>query len=196
MTGRLGILSDTHGSLYAWEAAQKLWGEVEGVLHAGDVLYANQNRSLPPGFAPEALAAALNACPVPLLVARGNCDSVADEAKLRWPLGAVVSVWWRGRLILVEHGEDFSAFRDRALGCGATLAISGHTHVGSLVREEGTIFLNPGSSSLPLGRDPASVALADDGGISIVTLAGVVLHRERWNGDSCEVGTSSGTMVP
>ncbi|HOU33109.1 MAG TPA: phosphodiesterase [Synergistaceae bacterium] len=180
MTTRLGIVSDTHGSLTAWENAQKLWGPVEGVLHAGDVFYARADRPLPPGFAPDELAAALNACPVPLLLARGNCDSPADEGKLRWPLGAVVSAWWRGRLILVEHGEDFSAFRERALGCGAALAISGHTHVASLVREGGTIFLNPGSASLPLGRDPASVALVDEEELTIVTLSGVVLHREPW----------------
>ena len=74
--------------------------------------------------------------------------------------------------------------------------LSRYYAINEMKDDTGTIFLNPGSSSLPLGRDPASVALADDGGISIVTLAGVVLHRERWNEDSCEVGTSSGTMVP
>jgi len=77
--------------------------------------------------------------------------------------------------------DAFLAFRDLALRCGARLAVSGHTHVGSVVREEGTIFLNPGSASLPKGRDPASCAIADGEGISILTLEGTLLHREPWN---------------
>lgn len=46
MSGRLGVLSDTHGSVLAWEGAQRIWGTVEGVLHAGDVFYTDPNLSL------------------------------------------------------------------------------------------------------------------------------------------------------
>ena len=62
----------------------------------------------------------------------------------------------------------------------AALAISGHTHIATLVREEETIFLNPGSCSLPLGRDPASVAMVFAHEIRILTLSGDLLHLESW----------------
>jgi hypothetical protein len=80
----------------------------------------------------------------------------------------------------MAHGNAFERFRSLALQSGADLAVYGHTHVASVVREEGTLFVNPGSASLPRGRDPASAALVDDDGIVIFTLDGVELHRERW----------------
>ena len=36
--GRLGVMSDTHGSLQAWRQALAVFGRVDAVLHAGDVL--------------------------------------------------------------------------------------------------------------------------------------------------------------
>jgi putative phosphoesterase len=182
MEERLGIISDTHGNLRAWQAALAVWGEVDMILHAGDVLYHGPKNPLPEGYGPRELAEAMNASPVPLLFAQGNCDAEEDARVLRWPLDTRTAVlWWRGMLVLMRHGENFSAFRDLALRCGARLAVSGHTHVGSVVREEGTIFLNPGSASLPKGRDPASCAIADGEGISILTLEGTLLHHEPWN---------------
>jgi predicted phosphodiesterase len=62
----------------------------------------------------------------------------------------------------------------------ADLVITGHTHVGSLVREGRTWFLNPGGASLPRGRDPASVALIEESIIQIITLDGELLHYEIW----------------
>jgi hypothetical protein len=52
--------------------------------------------------------------------------------------------------------------------------------VASVVREGDTVFLNPGSLSLPKGKDPASFAVVSTGGLGIVTLDGEVLHREAW----------------
>lgn len=177
----IGIISDTHGSLNAWSKAWDVWQNPDLVIHVGDVLYHGPRNPLPEDYSPAELADAMNRCHVPLLIARGNCDADVDGMVLRWPLESrQVTLWWEDRLILVEHGEDFSAFRERALRCGATLAISGHTHVASVVREGKTLFLNPGSASLPKGKDPASVARLDEEGITILTLDGDVLHREKW----------------
>lgn len=179
--GVIGVISDTHGSLPAWTRAWKCWGDPDLVIHGGDVLYHGPRNPLPEGYSPAELAEAMNQSPVPVLISKGNCDADVDGMVLQWPVGSSqVILWWEGRLILVEHGEDFSSFRDRALRCKASLAISGHTHVASIVREGKTIFLNPGSASLPKGKDPASVALLDREGITILTLDGAVLHREKW----------------
>lgn len=177
----IGIISDTHGSLESWEKAWTLWGNPGLVIHAGDVLYHGPRNPLPAGYAPDRLAGAINNSPVPVLIARGNCDSAVDGMVLRWPIQSrQVVLWWENRLILVEHGEDFSAFRRRALDCGADLAISGHTHVASVVREGKTIFVNPGSASLAKGRDPESAALLGQGGLVLLTLDGEELYRESW----------------
>ncbi len=179
--GKLGIISDTHGDFRGWEEARKIWGDVEAILHAGDVLYHGPRNPLPEEYGPKVLAKALNECPVPLFFARGNCDAPVDQKMLRWPLlSPLVPLWWRGKFLLLSHGEDFSEVRELALRCGADLLITGHTHVASVQREEKTIFLNPGSASLPKGRDPASAVLLDEGEIVIFTLQGDILHREPW----------------
>ncbi len=38
MTGRMGVIADTHGDVEAWETAVRLWGPVDLIVHAGDVL--------------------------------------------------------------------------------------------------------------------------------------------------------------
>lgn len=181
-SGVIGIISDTHGSFLSWTKAWKVWPQpLDLVIHAGDVLYHGPRNPLPEAYSPAELSEVINRCPVPVLISRGNCDSDVDGMVLQWSVESrQVTLWWENRLILVEHGEDFSSFRERALRCGAALAITGHTHVASVVREGATLFLNPGSASLPKGKDPASVACFDREGLTLLTLDGHVLHREKW----------------
>ncbi len=181
MTGRMGVIADTHGDVEAWETAVRLWGPVDLIVHAGDVLDGWKNRPRTARGGRRVLAKALNESGTPILIARGNCDGEEDEALLRWPMAdPFLFLWWEGRLVLAGHGTDFSEIRGKGLAYGAHLVITGHTHVGSLVRERNTIFLNPGSASLPMGRDPASVALLDGEGIRLLTLGNALLHFEPW----------------
>ena len=108
MKGRIGVIADTHGDLDAWESAVRLWGPVDLVVHAGDVL--NAWRSRPPkNGGKSALAAKINACAAPVLIARGNCDDEGDDPLLEWPVvEPFLFLWWEGRLVLVNHGSDFS----------------------------------------------------------------------------------------
>ncbi len=90
MEGRLGIISDTHGNLRAWQAALAVWGEVDMILHAGDVLYHGPKNPLPEGYGPRELSEAMNASPVPLLFAQGNCDAEEDAE-------CSAGLWTQGR---------------------------------------------------------------------------------------------------
>ncbi len=181
---RIGILSDTHGSLPAWRRALAVFGsDVRTVLHAGDVLYHGPRNAIPGGYTPADLAEAVNDFAFDggaVLIARGNCDAPVDMAVLKPQCEQIVSVLWRGRKIIMMHGDNFTLLRELALYNKADLAVYGHTHVASLTREGGTVFLNPGSTTIPKGRDPASAAFADDDGIRIMTLDGGELHFERW----------------
>ncbi|MDL2298612.1 phosphodiesterase [Synergistaceae bacterium OttesenSCG-928-D05] len=177
---KIGIMSDTHGSLPAWRKALDRFGDVEAILHAGDVLYHGPRNTIPGGYTPADLADAMRAYQGTLMIARGNCDADVDQMVLNRPLSPYVTLWWQEKKILVMHGDNFALFRQLALDFKADLAISGHTHIASLIRENGTIFLNPGSTTLPKGKDPASVAVVCERGPSIFTLDGELLHRESW----------------
>ncbi|MDO4560719.1 MAG: phosphodiesterase [bacterium] len=181
---KIGVLSDTHGSFPAWKKALSLFGpEVKTVLHAGDVLYHGPRNSIPGGYTPADLLEAINGFQREggrVLIAEGNCDAAVDRMVLEPRVEKYVSLVWRGKKVLMMHGDNFPLLREMALCNKADLAISGHTHVGSLVRESGVIFLNPGSTTIPKGRDPESAALLDDEGIRIMTLDGGELHFEKW----------------
>ncbi len=83
--------------------------------------------------------------------------------------------------MLALHGTDYGKPEDLASAFNADLVLTGHTHVSSITREGKTIFLNPGSASLPKGKNPASFALLDVDGIRILTLMGDIICFEPWN---------------
>ncbi|WP_279009284.1 phosphodiesterase [Synergistes jonesii] len=181
---KIGVLSDTHGSCLAWRRALVLFGpEVRTVLHAGDVLYHGPRNAIPGGYTPADLAEEINRFGKEggrVFIAQGNCDAAVDAMVLDPQMTNHVALVWRGRKVLMMHGDNFPLLRAVALKNDVDVAISGHTHVGSLVREKKTIFLNPGSTTIPKGRDPESAAIMTDEGIRIMTLDGEELHFEKW----------------
>lgn len=182
--GKIGVMADTHGSLPAWRKALGVFGsDVKTILHAGDVLYHGPRNSIPGGYTPADLASGINDFVRDggrVLIAQGNCDAPVDKMILVPSVDFYVPVLWRGRRILMMHGDNFPLLRQMAIDGKADIIISGHTHVGSLVREGKMIFLNPGSTTIPKGRDPASAALLEEDGIRIITLNGDELHFEKW----------------
>ncbi|MCF4114791.1 MULTISPECIES: phosphodiesterase [Dethiosulfovibrio] len=172
---KIGIISDTHGDLHSWQKASSLWGKVELVLHCGDIL------THPETLASRHLAEEMSLSQVPVMISRGNCDRDCDQNLLAWPISSpYVSLFWKDRFILMGHGHRFSELRDLSRRCRPSMVVTGHTHVASLVREDGIVYLNPGSASAPRGRDPASFAIVSEDDIEIVTLEGLQLYRERW----------------
>ncbi len=131
---------------------------------------------------PKELAEEINSSDIPVMIVRGNCDADIDTVMLKWPIAnPYLVMWWNDKLILASHGTDFERDKSVALSFGADLMLVGHTHVCSLAREGRTIFLNPGSVSLPKGREPASFALIDMDAISILSMDGIVIYHESWD---------------
>lgn len=182
---KIGVISDTHGDAAAWQKAWAAFGpEVELVIHAGDVLYHGPRNPLPGGYGPADLAALLNACPVPVVAARGNCDAPIDEELLNFPLQAPLAFCrWEGLGILVCHGHQAQFAPEQvARRLGASVVISGHTHIPRLESKGEILFLNPGSPSLPKGEKPGpTVAWLGDGEAVVFDLeGGEVIMRQPW----------------
>jgi putative phosphoesterase len=172
---RLGIISDTHGSVKAWEDA--LNGPFRGVdliLHAGDVLYHGPRNPLPDSYDPSKLADLINQCPLPILIAKGNCDSEVDQMVISIPLQApyLLTEQPLGR-ILVSHGHFYNDELIQSMmdSFGVNIWITGHTHVPVLEQRGVTVYLNPGSPALPKGTEPRrSVALVSETDIKLLDL--------------------------
>lgn len=147
---RVGIISDTHGSLTAWQKALEGWGEVDYILHIGDINYQGPKNPLPEGYDPMGLAQAINASPAPVLIARGNCDSDVEELVLEVPMANPYLFCQLGEWrIFAHHGHIYPANRLRELGerFQADIIITGHTHKPSIEVEGDRLFINPGSAA-------------------------------------------------
>ena len=167
------IVSDTHGDSQSWEEISKRFLKgADLILHAGDVLYHGPRNQLPAGYAPEELSHRLRELSIPILIARGNCDSQVDEMVLELPLaGEYLVTIINGVKVLLHHGHQLEPDRvkDLCRKWSINLCVQGHTHIPSLVKETGTVYLNPGSPSLPKGEvSQGTIALWDDKLIQLI----------------------------
>ncbi len=160
---KIGVVSDTHGGLKAWEDSRRFLDDTETIIHCGDVFNPGPGNPLPDRYAPRDLAAAINGSGVPLLMVKGNCDSEVDQLFLDPPLVSPILVYQVDFLkIVASHGHHFTEDEWLALGrkYKADILISGHTHRARLQHRDGVILLNPGSTALPKDGPP-SVSVID-----------------------------------
>jgi uncharacterized protein len=144
----IGVISDTHGLLRP-EALKALEG-VELIIHAGDI---GDPRIL------DKLARL-----APVYAVRGNTDRGDWAADL--PLSRVVAV---GDAHLYVLHELFCLDLDPA-AAGIAAVIFGHSHSPHLERNNGVLFLNPGSAGPRRFTLPVSLAR--------ITVRGLFLHPE------------------
>lgn len=168
---RIGLLSDTHGDPVAWEKALKVFGEVDLILHAGDVLYHGIFNPITETYEPRRLVELLNACPAPMVHARGNCDSEVDQLALNSQiLSDFAFVSAEGTRILVTHGHRHTEEELAGMGSRGRIDLvhRGHTHLPGMLVVEGVAIFNAGSCALPKQDGGApTVGVLEDGIITV-----------------------------
>lgn len=169
---KFGVISDTHGSLPAWQNAyNSSFQDVDTIIHCGDVLYHGPRNPLPEGYNPQALSVELQKLKQPIIFAKGNCDAEIDQLLLEYPLESPYAHIFTPNLrILITHGHHWDPAQPPSnLIKGYDLIISGHTHIPVLNKVADRILLNPGSSALPK-NDPKipTVAIIEENQIRIV----------------------------
>lgn len=178
---RVGVLSDTHGGLRAWEESLRLFGNVDLIIHAGDILYHGPRNPFPEKHDPKGLAQAINSLNIPFLVARGNCDADVDQLAIDFPILNPYLVYDVGSFrVFVHHGhalseEEVMRFAGKL---GVKLVISGHTHKVHLEKKNGIWLFNPGSPSLPKSDEGPTVGLIDGRVLRLLSLSDGRVLRE------------------
>ena len=101
---KIGIMSDTHGSLLYLEKALDILHECDVILHGGDVLYHGPRNDIPKGYNPKEFISKLNEVGN-IIIAKGNCDSDVDQMVINHPIQSpyVMSQFGETR-ILLTHG--------------------------------------------------------------------------------------------
>jgi len=146
------VFSDSHGLLGSARKALKAAGPVDLLLHAGD-------------YYRDALALAQESS-LPVVAVAGNCDGVyggpAEELFLL-----------EDHKVLLTHGHlegdrSGGSLQQKAKEHGATVVVTGHTHVAQMVTQKGILFFNPGSITRPRDGGKPSYGLLDIGDEGIV----------------------------
>ncbi len=173
---KIGIVSDTHGCLATWEMIySRYFFDTDLIIHAGDVLYHGPRNAIPAEYNPKQLAQVLNECPKPIVVACGNCDAEVDSMVLNIPIQSPYAYLLLADIpIIVNHGHALAedVKRETAAKFKAKMYITGHTHLAVLEKQNGIIYLNPGSPAMskrPDGR--GTIAKLCDRTIQILDVA-------------------------
>lgn len=161
---KIGIISDTHGSLHFFEKALEILKNCDRVIHAGDVLYHGPRNDLPGGYDPKGLAERINMLN-DIYIAKGNCDSDVDQMVIKHPFqNPYLFLEFNQKKIFVTHGylESKMAMIYRAKEAGADILISGHTHVKELTKDDNLVILNPGSIAIPKDKTRSCAIISSD----------------------------------
>ncbi|MDD3214923.1 MAG: phosphodiesterase [Eubacteriales bacterium] len=151
--------SDLHGSLSAAETVlERLSAEkADRLILLGDLLYHGPRNDLPDRYDPKSVAALFNAMPVKPVAVRGNCDAEIDQMVLDFPIMAdyMLLPLVGNHTAFVTHGHLFNMGVRPPYRHG-DLLIHGHTHVHTVVTDDGLTYVNPGSAALPKEGQPKS----------------------------------------
>lgn len=177
---KIGIISDIHGSLLAFENAIEVLADIDVLICAGDILYHGPRNPLPEGHSPGDLAKQINKLNIPFIAAKGNCDAEIDQKVLSVPiLSPYALCHFENKSFLVTHGHRSTKeqLQNLAIKWSIDIVITGHTHIKTLANYNDIIFVNPGSCSLPKDHSP-SIAKIEDGNIKLIDLkTGKVLDK-------------------
>jgi putative phosphoesterase len=133
---RIGIISDTHGLLRP--TAIELLRGADHIVHAGDI-------------GSEQILAALRAI-APLTAVRGNNDTQAWAASI----AEAATLEIGGRRVHVIH--EISKLSIDPAAAGMSVVIFGHSHKPSIEKEDGVLYVNPGSAGPRRFKLPTTIA--------------------------------------
>jgi uncharacterized protein len=149
---KIGMISDIHGYPEQFKKALKFFEGCDMILCAGDILYHGPRNPIIEGYAPLELAEVIKKNELPMLIAKGNCDAEVDLMVLELPIITNVIFYEKDNIrFLVTHGHDMEEgrLRDIARIYKVDILITGHTHIKKCEPYLDTLFINPGSVSLP-----------------------------------------------
>ena len=131
---RILVISDSHGRNDDIEGVLKQVGDIDMMIHCGDV-----ERG-------DSYIREIAGCPVVMVA--GNNDYYLDlpnEEEIR--LGDYKVLVTHGHNYYVNSGVDY--LREHALEMGYDVVMYGHTHVPEIIQGDDITVINPGSISRP-----------------------------------------------
>lgn len=179
---KLMIASDIHGSFYYCEKLMERFDKEnpDKLLLLGDLLYHGPRNDLPRDYAPKKVIELLNFKSEYILCVRGNCESEVDQMVLDFPcLADYAFLSVDGIDIFATHGHHFGENNPPKFSKFFAL-ICGHTHISKCVDNDGYVYMNPGSVSIPKENTPAGYMIIENGSAVWKTLDGEIYNEYRF----------------
>ncbi|KMT21138.1 phosphodiesterase [Clostridium cylindrosporum] len=169
---KIGIISDIHGYPHIFEKAMEKFKGCSMILCAGDVLYHGPRNPILDGYNPSKLSELIKISDIPILIAKGNCDSDVDSTIIGLPILEYVFYEVNGIRFIVNHGDKKSKEEliDLAKYYKANVIIRGHTHIRENEIIDGVHYINPSSASLPKDSKPGSAVIYTDGKVEFIDI--------------------------
>lgn len=164
---RIIIASDIHGSEKSTERLKELVTSKNPDLLVllGDLLYHGPRNDLPESYCPKKVIPILSELKDKIIAVRGNCEAEVDQMVLPFSCMSDSNLLVAdGKRIFLTHGHIWSYEKHPD---NIDVFMQGHTHIPLLKRENGIIYLNPGSVSIPKGKSGMSYALWDQDRIEL-----------------------------
>ena len=161
------IASDIHGDAEKTERLLEAYEHsgARKLLLLGDLLYHGPRNDLPAGYAPKKVIGLLGSLKNEILCVRGNCDTEVDQMVLPFPILAEYALLeLDGVCMFATHGHKFNINTPPPLGRGDIL-LNGHTHIPKAELfdpDNGNVYINPGSVSIPKETSPASYIIYEN----------------------------------
>lgn len=172
------IASDLHGSAFYAKALKEAFEREGGdlLILLGDIYYHGPRNPLPEGYDPKGVAEMLNGMKEKLVVLKGNCDADVDTLISEFDFVEDMAIAFGDRCAFLTHGHVYN--KDCPPKTKFSAVIYGHFHTGFIERENGVVFANPGSVSLPKNGTPRSYLTLEEGVLALKTLEGKEIARE------------------
>ena len=173
--------SDIHGSAHYCRKMLEVYRQsgAERLVLLGDLLYHGPRNDLPQEYAPKQVIAMLNEYKNEIIAVRGNCEAEVDQMVLEFPVMAGYALLvLNGLTFFATHGHLFNQDQMPPLKAGDIL-VHGHTHLLKAEKVNGHYILNPGSTSIPKGGNPATYAILDEQDFKILDFDGNVVKEAK-----------------
>ena len=165
------VISDIHGSGYYAEKIKEI-NERENpdkIILLGDLYYHGPRNELSQEYKPMKVAEILNSLKDKLLVVRGNCDAEVDEMISDFKFNDNIELTIDGIRFFFTHGHVYNMDN---VPENIDVLVFGHFHTGFIEEENGVIFVNSGSISLPKNNTAHSYLIIEDKNIILKDVDG------------------------
>jgi len=169
------IISDIHGSSYYAEKIKEIdeREKTDQIILLGDLYYHGPRNDLTQEYNPMKVAGILNDFGDKLRTVRGNCDAEVDEMISYFKFDQNLELQVNGKNVFFTHGHIYNM--ENLPENPIDIMFYGHFHTGFIKEENGVIFANPGSISLPKNNTEHSYIIFDENKITLKEVDGKII---------------------